>query len=1051
MILTDVAIKRRTVVAVLIILIAAAGVSSYVTLPREAAPDVPIPIILISIFYEGVSPEDIETSVTMKIEGELSGLKGVKEITSSSAEGMSTIVVEFTPDVVIEDALQYVRDRVELAKGELPGDAEEPVIKEVNVADFPIMMINISGEISPVRLKLIADELEEAIEQIPGVLNVDVLGALEREIRVEIDPDRVASYDLTIPELLGLVPSENVNISAGGLETEGTKFNVRVPAEFVDPGEVDRLLLAVRNDPAGGAPKPIYLSDVATICDTFKDRMTYSRLNGVESITVAVQKRIGANIIAISDRVKLIVKEARQQAPEGVKFDVTMDVSKYIRMMISDLENNIASGLILVLLVLFLFVGFRTSAIVAVAIPTSMLISFAVVSMLGYTLNMIVLFGLVLALGMLVDNAIVIVENIYRHVQLGHSRKEAAVLGAREVAWPVATSTATTVAAFFPLMFWPGITGDFMKYLPITLVITLSSSLFVALVISPTICSVVAGGKQKDHKKDHCFVRAYRRLLQAALRHRFVTLGLAALLLVGLGASYRRFGKPVEYFPNIDPDQGVINIRSPQGTNLRESYRLARIVEERLEKYLDNDLDYVITNVGSSGGGFFGGSSGGPHAANLSLVFEDYADRNRPSARAIKEIRKDLSDIAGAEIKVEAEKHGPPTGAAVAVRIIGKDFKVLERISKQARQMIATVPGLVNLRSDLEATRPELEFRPDRRRAALLGVNSAVIGRFLKMAIFGRKLGTYREFNDEYDITVRLPLSKRVNIEDLLALHVPNAAGEAVPLSTVGTFDYKGGFGTINRVNQRRVVTLTGDAEGRPSTQVLKDAQKRLATLDLPTGYEIEFAGEKEQQDEAVAFLLKAFGIALLLIVMILVAQFNSLAVPFIIMITVVLSLGGVLAGLLICEMPFIIIMTGIGVISLAGVVVNNAIVLLDYTRQLQQRGMELIEAAVEAGKTRLRPVLLTAATTILSLIPMATGVAFDFHPDKLEWVTRSQSSEWWRGMAIAVIFGLALATVLTLVVVPTLYVALTRWAIRLGIKKPEEQPAGQTALAPGK
>jgi len=408
---------------------------------------------------EGVSPEDMESSVTMKLETELTGLDGLKEMTSQSMEGVSSIFLEFFPEVKIEDALQDVRDGVDLAKADLPSDAEEPFIREISIAEWPIMMIGITGEVSPVKLKAIADELSDAIEAIAGVLKAEVSGELEREIRVDIDPDRVAAYDLTIPELIALIPSENVNISAGSLETEGVKFNVRVPGEFGGSEEIDHLLLAVR----GG--KPIYLADVAEIRDTFKDRMSYSRVNGVSSITVSVQKRTGGNIVLISDAVKVILEQARKEAPEGVEFEILQDFARYIRWMVKDLENSILTGLVLVMGVLFLFLGLRTSLIVAVAIPMSMLISFTFISALGYTLNMIVLFSLLLALGMLVDNAIVIVENIYRHVQLGHSRFEAALIGTREVAWPVTTSTATTVAAFSPLLFWRGMMGEFMKYL----------------------------------------------------------------------------------------------------------------------------------------------------------------------------------------------------------------------------------------------------------------------------------------------------------------------------------------------------------------------------------------------------------------------------------------------------------------------------------------------------------------------------------------------------------------------------------------------------------
>ena len=1011
MILSNIAIRNRTTVGVFVVVIVLFGTWGYITLPRESTPDIPIPLIVITTAYEGVSPEDIETAVTIKIETELAGLKGVKEITSASNEGLSVITIEFLPDVKIDDAMQYVRDKIDLAKPELPDEAEEPTMREISFADFPIIMVDISGDISPVRLKVIADNLEDVIESIPGVLNCDVLGALEREIRLEIDQYQVAAYGLTIPEIIGLVPAENVNISAGGLETPGTKFNVRVPAEFVEPEEVNNLVIALRDG------RPIYLTDVARVRDTFKDRTSLSRLDGVDSITLTVQKRVGENIIHIADMVKLVLAEAAKRVPLGVHFEITLDQSKDIRMMVSDLENNLLSGMILVIAVLMLFMGWRASTIVGIAIPLSMLLSIIIIQSLGYTLNMVVLFALIMALGLLVDNAIVIVENIYRHYQISGNRIEAARQGTAEVAWPVITSTATTLAAFTPMIFWPGIMGGFMKWLPITLIIVLSSSLFVAMIISPTISSLFVSARLGAGKVDNWFVLGYRWLLESALHHRLTTMILAVLVLVGMGFFYSKKGHGTELFPDFDPRRGLIDIRCPQGTNIYETDRLARLVEQRLEPFAE-DLEHVITNVGSANGS---------HIGYVTLTFHDYEVRRRPSADVIADIRLALADIVGAEIKVEKEKEGPPTGAAVTIRLIGEDFKKLEQFSAQAEQLIVDVSGLVNLRSDYEAARPELAFHVDRQRAMRLGVNTSIVGNFLKTAVFGREVGKYRQFNDEYDITVRLPLEQRQDIDELFRLRVPNAQGRPVPLSSLGEFSYTGGYGTIRRINQKRVITLSADAEGRLSTAVLSDVQQRLKQLNLPLGYELRYAGEKEEQDKAQAFLSKAFIIALFLIVLILVAQFNTLIVPLLIISTVILSLIGVLAGLLICRMPFGIIMTGVGVISLAGVVVNNAIVLLDYTRLLQRRGLTLLEAAVQAGVTRLRPVLLTAITTILGLIPMAVGVSYDFH--NLTWVTRSESSQWWSSMAIAVIFGLAFATLLTLVVLPVLYVSFTRVA----------------------
>jgi multidrug efflux pump len=1039
-IISDFSIKNRTAVMVLMALIAAVGAYSYSTLPREAFPDVAVPYVMVSTIRDGVSPADMESSVTMKIEKKLTGISGVKEIRSSSAEGMSLIMIEFLPDVKTDDAVQKVRDKVSQARADLPDDVKEPIVNEISFSDIPIMTVSISGPMSPVSMKLLADDLKDLIEVVPGVMSCTVTGALEREIRLEIDQDRVISYGLTIPELLALIPSENVNVSAGGLETQGTKFNVRMNAEFTNPEEVDRLLLATRNG------MPIFLKDVATITDTFKDRDSLSRVNGRDSITLSIQKRTGGdgNIIEITDNIRAILSQAANRVPEGVKFDITRDSSAEIRRMVADLENHILSGIVLVLVVLLVFLGWRASLIVALAIPMSLLMSFTILQMMGYTLNMVVLFSLIMVLGMLVDDAIVIVENVWRHMQMGYGRFDAAMKGTSEVAWPVITSTATKVAAFAPMMFWPGMMGSFMKYLPITLVVTLSSSLFVALVINPTICAI-AGGHVARRQKEPFLLRYYRRLIQLVVTYRSASLVMTVTLLVAMVMLYIQFGlaKGVEFFPEGDPKTAVINIRSPQGTNIHESDRLAKLIEKKVKIYAGY-MDNYVSNVGSAGGDGMSGSTGGSHIATETLSFLDYDIRKTPSAEILNKLRQDVANIPGAEITVEKENDGPQTGAAVTVRIMGKDFKELQAISQQARELITNVPNLVNLRSDYEAAKPELAFQVDRQTAILYGVSTATIGNFLRTAIFGQKVSTYRQLNDEYDITIRLPLAQRVAIDDILRLQVPNNTGKAVPLSSLGRFAYVGGMGTINRINQNRVVTLTADNEGRQADMVLKDVQDRLSKLtqNLPEGYRIGYAGEKQEQDDASAFLFKAFIVALLLIWLVLVAEFNTLSVPMIIMSTVALSLIGVLVGLLVSGMPFCVIMTGVGVISLTGVVVANGIVLLDFIRKLQRRGMDVIQAAVQASTTRLRPVFLTAITAILGLLPMATGVSFDFH--QMSWATRSESSQTWASMAIAVIYGLSFATVLTLLIVPALYVTVYRLLEKFGlggIKQPDLTP----------
>jgi multidrug efflux pump len=1053
MLLSDAALKNRTTILVLVVILVIAGLVSYLTLPRESAPEVKIPYILITTPHRGADPEVVEETVTNRIEQELTGLKGMKEITSISQEGLSIITVEFDPDVDIDVALQRVKDKVDLAKPELPSNTDEPVepvIDEINIAEFPIMLISMSGPISPVRMERIGEDLEDEIESQPGVLEVDLLGALEREIILEVDPDRLAMYGLTIEELLQLVPSQNINQSAGGLETEGIRFNVRVPAEVEDPAEIDRFPLAERNG------KTIYLTDLATVRDTFKDRDTYSRLNGEPALTLAVKKRVGANIVEVAQRVRGILDEARKVLPAGLTLEVIDDRSEDIHDMVLDLENNILTGLILVLVILMVFMGVRSSLIVALAIPMSMLMSFAIIQAMGVTLNMVVLFSLILALGMLVDNAIVIVENIYRFMEMGYDRLEAAHRGAAEVAWPIIASTATTIAAFSPLLFWPGVMGDFMKYLPMTVIIVLSSSLFVAMIINPVICSRFGkprAARQPAAESDSRFVAAYRRLLQGGMAHPVSTLLAAFFLLASVLILYGKLGRGIELFPDTDPDQARISLRAPQGTHIEETDRTAGLIERRVDPFRTGPdgsmrIEHVVTNVGSAGGGFGGGTSG-PHVAELTLVFPDYEDRvdNRgkpwKSANVINRIREALVDVPGAEIKIEENEEGPPTGAPVTVRIIGEDMNVLKDLNRRAMDLMKDVPNLVNIQSDLEAEKPELVFLPDRRRAAMLGINTAVISNTLKSNIFGTKVGDYRHFNDEYDIRIRLPEDERSRLDHITRYRVQTPAGKSVPITSLGRFEYRPGMGTIHRIDRKRAVTITADNEGRLGPDVLADVQERLRQLDLPPGYRIEYAGEKEEQDEASAFLFKAFALAVGLIIAILVTQFNTLSAPLIIITTVLLSTVGVFVGLLVGNLPFGIIMTGVGVISLAGVVVNNAIVLLDYTRQLQRRGKTVTEAAVEAGITRLRPVLLTAGTTILGLVPMATGVSFDFH--SFEIASRSSSSQWWRSMAIAVIFGLGFATMLTLVVVPSFYVMLYRLTSRLGIAglRPSEAQQG--------
>jgi len=1089
MIVSDTAVKKKTSVVVLAMMIVIFGLVAYQSLPREAAPDITIPYIFIMTNYPGVAPEDVEQSITIPIEKKLKGLEAVKRIESSSTEGMSSIIIEFVAGTDIEEVLSKTKDKVDLAKPDLPADLEEdPEVIEINISELPILVLSLSGTCGLVRLKGIAEELQDDIESIPGVLEAEVTGGLEREIRVEPYPDKLAYYGLSILGLQSVIAEENQNVSGGTIRMGDGRFQLRVPGEFQNPEEIYGLVVGLHQG------RPVYLKDVARVMDGFKDEEGRSRLDGREAINIQVKKRAGENVLRITEQVDKLIEEQEPTWPTGTKVTKLMDHAKDIRTMVADLENNIFTGLILVIVVLFFVMGVRNAVLVSLAIPFSMLLSFLVLQALGITLNMVVLFSLTLALGMLVDNAIVIVENIFRYMEQGVPRVQAAMRATGEVAQPVAASTLTTVAAFFPLIFWPGIMGEFMSYLPMAVIITLSSSLFVAMIINPALAAIflrlpsghrftkIKAGAEEIEQAGEApitvrgpMLKAYRRLLDSALNHRLPVLAMAFLGLVAMAMIWFLavgLEKPIEFFPNIDPHNIYINLDMPEGADLEYSDRLARQVELALcngpnqslapanvdpaKCYYEKNENKVhilrqgqevtgltdmpnVKHIYSRAVAITGGTSvfesNSPN--HIGIQFYDIQDRVEPSPQTVEEIRKRIEGIPGAQITIAEQEEGPPTGAPINIEIVGDNVHVLGRIAEQVRGILDKTPFVQDIRDDFVAGSPTVRVVVDRQKAALLGLSTDIIGFALKVAFNGIKVSTFREGDEDYDITVQLAESDRKVTDILRELLLPTAEG-LVPLSTITKFEITGGLGQINRINHERVVTVEANVDEKqvPAPVVRAQAEKIVADFPLPPDYKIRFTGELEEQQKAQDFLSKAFAAALFLIILILVTQFNSVFQPVIIMTSVILSLGGVFLGLTVMELPFGIIMTGVGVISLAGVVVNNGIVLIDYTNRLHQRGMHFREAIVAAGCTRLRPVLLTAVTTILGLLPMVTGIAFDFHKMEISWV--SESSQWWSSMASAVIFGLALATVLTLVVVPTLYslVHTTSRSIERGVKR---------------
>jgi len=923
--------------------------------------------------------------------------------------------------VETDTALQKVRDKVDQAKGDLPSDMHDPAIMEFSSSDWPIMFVVVSGEVGLVKLKQIAEDLKEEIEGVTGVLEADIVGGREREIRVEYDQDRLAAYNLIISQVIQTVRNNNKNMPGGSIDIGEARYVLKSPAEIESPAEIDNLVVSVKDG------KPVYIKDVADIRDTYKDRDTYSRLDGTESVSIRVTKRAGEHLLRIAEEIKEIVETRRETLPEQVAITVTSDQSDDIHSMVADLENNIVTGLLLVLVVIFSALGFRNAVLVALAIPFSMLITFFILQSLGITLNFVVLFSLILALGMLVDNAIVIVENIYRHHTSEHKPLlKAAMEGTQEVAWPIIASTATTVAAFVPLLFWPGIMGEFMGYLPKTVIITLLSSLFVALVITPTLSAIFIKGSKagkkpagKDRpKQDDPIIRIYRKLLKFTLNYRFLFLFLFIFLLVLIIYAFSQSGLGVEMFPDTEPNRITAKIQAPEGTNIAQTNNFALKAEALMTKY--GNITHVTTTVGNDG----------PNTAEIVVDLVDRELRRSPqdegtddgkiyfsnSNDTMDAIRKDLlTTIVGAEVKVDKEENGPPVGAPINVEIHGDDYAVMARIAEQLKAQIKDIPGIVDLTDDYQTGLPEIRIDIDKERAALLGLDAYTIGYIIKGAVNGVEIGKYHEGEDEYDIVARLPEEQRQNIQNILRLHIPDFAGNPIPLSSVATVVTTSGLSAMKHIDQKRVVSVSSNvAKGFNAQQVLAQVEEIARTMPLPAGYSFAYTGENEEMEKTQAFMVKAFVIAILLISMVLVTQFDSISTPFIIMTSVILSLIGVFLGLIVTRTSFGVIMTGMGVISLAGVVVNNAIVLIDYINVLRkEQGKSCYDAIILAGCTRFRPVMLTAVTTVLGLIPMAVGVSLDIRNFGI--VFGSDSSQWWGPMAIAVIFGLVVATALTL------------------------------------
>lgn len=1098
--LSSFSINNRISVLVLITLVAVMGVVSYINIPKESFPSINIPNIFVVTVYPGVSPEDMESLITRKLEDELGNISDVKTMTSTSSEGYSNINLEFEPSVDIEDALQKVREKVDLAKPELPEDAEDPVVQEINLSEFPIMNVNLSGKYDEEILKEIAEDLQDKIEAIPSVLGVDLTGALEREVQVDVDLAKMKYYGIAFGEIIQAISAENVTVPGGDISVGTKKFLLRVPGQYDDPALLEDIVIK------GEEQSPIYIRDVASVTFGFKERETYSELGTAPVVTLGVKKRTGENILETGERTKEILDEAIPTLPPTTTYTITNDQSVEVISMVSNLENNIISGLILVVGVLLFFLGVRNASFVGVSIPLSMFLSFIVLSAIGITMNMIVLFSLILSLGMLVDNAIVVVENIYRYLEEGYDNFEAAKKGTGEVAVPIIAGTMTTIAAFAPMVFWPGVVGQFMSYLPKTLIITLSSSLFVGLIINPVICalfmkvdgqenraSLTKSGKRilfgaaaffaviallssfvswmmliilgvafwlsnkyilepigRWWQRDglNSVINKYETSLVWALDHRRSTIGISIAVLISSVFMLMAFNPGTEFFPeDIPPKDVYIQIETPIGSDVEFTKTIVDQVRDRVEN-LPNyvDVNSVLATSGASITADPGSSGGGntPNKGTVALNFVDFQEREGDVFEAMEFLRNHMTEnIVGAKITVEQPPNGPPTGKPVNLEIYGSNMDQLTTISDRVLAILeedSVFAKMDGLESNLPEARPEVRIEVDREKAALYELSTNTIGMTIRQAINGVEASKFRDGKDEYDIIVRLSDEYRDDMSTLSDLTIFQEANQ-IPLSEVATWEVSDGLGGINHKDSERVITISADVRsGYQANAVLAEVQGVLSDYleDLPEGYNYGWTGQQQEQDDSFEFLGVAFLIALFLITFILVSQFNSVAKPLIILSSVIMSMAGVFYGLVTFQMAFGL-MAFLGIISLAGIVVNNAIVLIDYVDILRERdGLNLRDALVQGGKVRFRPVILTAITTTLGLVPLAIGFNFDFIVlvgTPIEFLTNlgsyiymgGEQAAWWGPMAIAVIVGLTFATALTLILVPVLYSSIER------------------------
>jgi len=1002
--------RSRTTFLTLLFLVVG-GMAAFQVIPKEANPDVTIPMIYVSMTLNGISPEDAERLLIRPMEQELRSLEGVKEMRSTASEGHASVMLEFDAGFDPDKALQDVREKVDTARSKLPGEADEPRVNEINVSLFPVLSIGLSGPLSERELVTIGRRLQDAIEGIPEVLEVVIGGDREDLLEVVVNPQVLESYGIDYDTLGRLVARNNQLVAAGSLDTGAGRMTMKVPGVIETIEDVMTMPIKVDGDTV------VTFRDVAMLQRTFRDPQGFARINGEPALVLEVSKRTGANVIATVEKVKELIRAADSELPDELEVRYIMDQSGDVRDILNDLLNNVLTAVVLVIVLIVGAMGPRSALLAGLTIPGAFLTGILVIWSMGLTLNIVVLFSLILVAGMLVDGAVVVSELADRNLSEGQPVATAWGQAASRMAWPIIASTATTLAVFVPLLFWPGVVGEFMKYLPMTVIICLLASLAMALIFLPVMGSL-SGGKRARHASEAGPMgRAYRLVLARLLASPATTLAGALAVVAVIYGAYARFNHGVEFFPSVEPDSAQVQVRARGDLSVWERDEIVREVEQRLQGMPEVKALYARSMVST-------GNRMAPDVIGvLQFQFTDWSQR-RPATLILEELRARTADIPGIALEFRKQEGGPAAGKPIELMVSSRDSSQLDRYVDEIKTEMAELGGFVDVEDDRSLPGIEWRLNVDREAAARFGTDVLGVGSAVRLVTNGLVLATYRpeDVRDEVDIVVRVPNNWR-ELDQFQRQTINTARGQ-VPLSQFVQLEPGNKVGSIVRVDGQRTVTIRSDvAPDRQADSLLSALQQRMP--ETPEGVTLSFGGENADQKQASEFLATAFLVAIGLMLLILVTQFNSLYQALLILSAIVLSTAGVLLGLLLNGQAFGIVMVGMGIIALAGIVVNNNIILIDTYNQMRASGMDAYNAALETGCLRLRPVVLTAVTTVLGLMPMVVGVNVDLLTPALG--IGAPSTQWWTQLSSAIAGGLAFATILTLLLTPALLVLGSR------------------------